>query len=784
MPRTSPASQSAAGAASRPRGLWSLLRAPLATQLTDDYSTGKSKPVPVTARVPRWHLTALWITILGGIPPLAVGIDFYQSGYSLARALAAVAIGGCCYLVYAIPAAYLGARTGRGTALLSRAVFGSAASAVISDLLLAAGAARLAFGSTVVASLYSGLFGWREVAVTAAVLAVVAAAVNLLGLVGMAAVARYLAAPLLVAWAGYLVVRVILTPHVSLGSPGGPPTLPFAAGVGVAIGAIAWGNEPDVWRYGKASPRWSLVPFLTGLAAGGLLLATAGWLMASLSRAGTPAAFAHGVRFSTFGVLVLAAVVITTLQIVNSSAACYQMTNAVQNLFGQLRGWRRWHTAVLVAALGGLTTWAIHGSVSGFARVAAWSAVVLPSVTAVMCVELLTPWPGADRSRRIKIPPWGKGRGRPNWAALAAVLLAAGYGGWGLALLPGQHAAPGLGFVPLESWLLAAAFYAAVRSAQSGYALARSALSRARSAARESAAKRAEAKRQVAASRAEAKRQAAASRAAARQRAAASRAAARRRAAASRAAAKRAAKRRAARPPRFAKPVPPPRPRPRDYLEAIRRDLANEKTGNPYLELVAAAAVPRDRLGDFAAEQAQVRASDRRSFLYLAARSNDAAGALFAEFAEAERHALELLTIFSQAVGGSAASGAGSQRAGCRAYPAFVAWLALNAEPAEAALALVACRPVWSGSLAGLGRALRQHSSYRLNDRSCAFFDLMAAPDQHSEDQLMGVLQGKIDAGQPPEHAAGYARLLTSYQSMFWSTLAAEAAEVAATTGE
>src|SRR5215469_3266197 len=132
MPRTSPASEPAAASTSRRRGIRLLLprltASTLAAQLTDDYSTEKSKPVPVSARVPRWHLTALWITMLGGIPPLAVGVDYYQTGYSLARALAAVAIGGCCYLAYAIPAAYLGARIGRGTALLTRAVFGSAAS--------------------------------------------------------------------------------------------------------------------------------------------------------------------------------------------------------------------------------------------------------------------------------------------------------------------------------------------------------------------------------------------------------------------------------------------------------------------------------------------------------------------------------------------------------------------------------------------------------------------------------------------------------------------------------
>lgn len=794
---TSSPSEPAAEAASRPRGIRSLLRrqasGTLAAKLTHDYSTEKSKPVPVSARVPRWHLTALWITLLGGIPALTLGVAFYQSGYSFVRALAAMTIGCLCYLAYAIPAGYLGARTGRGTALLSRAVFGSAASAAISDLLIAAGAARLAFVSTVTASLYSGLFGWQHVALIAAALAVVAAAVNVFGFVAIAAVARYLTAPLLLAWAGYLVIRGILTPHVALGAPSGPRTLPFQAGIGVAISVLAWGNEPDSWRYGKAEPRWSVAPYLTSLAAGGLLFAAAGWLMASLSRGVAQAAFPYGVRFSTFGVLGLAALVITMLQIASSSGACYQMTNAVQNLVGQLRGWRRWHTAVLVAALGALTSWAIHGSVTGFARVAAWSAVVLPSVTVVMCVELLArrDQSGADRSRRIKIPPWGRGARRPNYAAIAAVLVAAGYGAWGMALLPGQHAAPPLGFVPAESWLLAAGLYAAIVAARASYAAALAAVGRVRTAAREAEAKRAEAKRQAAAQRVEAKRQAVASRAEAKRQADARRVEAKRLAAARRVEARRQArasrarsKRRPAQPSkRSPKPVQPNRPRPRDYLEAIRRDLGTEASANPYLELISAGAVPRDRLGDFAIEQAQVLASDRRSFLYLAARSNDPAGALFAEFADAERRALDLLTIFIQALGRRVEPGAGPQRAGCRASPAFVAWLALNAQPVDAALAVVACRPAWTASFAGIGRALRDRPGYKFNERACAFFDLMAAPDAHTEDQLMRMVSASVDTGQPPLRAADYARLLASYQAMFWTTLAAEAQDAAVTAG-
>jgi hypothetical protein len=229
--------------------------------------------------------------------------------------------------------------------------------------------------------------------------------------------------------------------------------------------------------------------------------------------------------------------------------------------------------------------------------------------------------------------------------------------------------------------------------------------------------------------------------------------------------------------------LPPPKPRPRDYLEAIRRDLADDMSGNPYLELVAAAAVPRGRLGDFAAEQAQVRASDRRSFLYLAARSNEPAGALFAEFADAERRALDLLTTFTAALGRRVESGAGPQRAGCRAYPAFVAWLALNAQPVDAALAIVACRPAWTASFAGLGRALREHSDYRFDQRSCAFFDLMAAPDTQTEEQLLKIVATSVDTGQPPLRATGYARLLASYQATFWTTLATEVTEAAVAPG-
>jgi hypothetical protein len=101
----------------------------------------------------------------------------------------------------------------------------------------------------------------------------------------------------------------------------------------------------------------------------------------------------------------------------------------------------------------------------------------------------------------------------------------------------------------------------------------------------------------------------------------------------------------------------------------------------------------------------------------------------------------------------------------------------------DAALAVVACRPASTASFAGIGRALRDHPGYRFEARACAFFDLMAAPDAHTEDELMRVVSASVDTGQPPLRAADYARLLASYQAMFWTTLAAEAQDATVTAG-
>jgi purine-cytosine permease-like protein len=735
----------------RPRPSAEFTRAQLATQLGDDYSGGQSDPVPDTDRRPLWHFTALWITLTAGLAELALGFRYYQAGYPLAKAVVAGAVGGCCYLAYALPAAFLGSRTGRTTAALTRPVFGAGASRVICLGLATAAVARVVLASVLLAVVYQALFGGGQLALVAVVAALAGAAPGLLGFTGIAAFARYIAAPLLLAWAGYLVARGILdTPQQVLSAgPAVSAALPFPAGVSLAIAVAAWGNEPDTWRYGRPRLAWPAIPYLVALATGLVLFVAGGWVVASMSHAGSldlGRALRSGAGYSVFGALWLGAVVVTVMQLARDSGSYYQMTNAVRGLARggpgagerdsffsgepapfwrreprvSRRAWPRWPAALLLAVVSALVTWAVVTlgiTTSALARVALWSAVALPSVVVVMCVEvfvlprLIAARDPGEREHQVsqRQDLTAPGGSAVNWAGVASVVAAAAFGGYGLGLLPGQHAAPMIGFAPLEAWLLAGVIYGALGVARAARASSRLAPERSGRPEQPGAARR----------------------------------------------------------------KAPARVTPRALLEMIRSDAAAERGENQFLPLIADGPAARERLALFALQQARLRSSDRRSFLYLASRSYGPASSFFAGLAETERHALDLLEVFGEALTGRKGPPAGGDALpGCQAYPAFVAWLALNASPADVALALTANMVTWAEPFADLARALRENPGFELGERAFAFFDLIATPAPQVETQALAVAGAYSDTGWPPDRARGYARMLRAYGQMFWAAAA------------
>ncbi len=132
-------------------------------------------------------------------------------------------------------------------------------------------------------------------------------------------------------------------------------------------------------------------------------------------------------------------------------------------------------------------------------------------------------------------------------------------------------------------------------------------------------------------------------------------------------------------------------------LDTVRGELAPAEGANRLVPLVAEGRLPLERLAALAGEEYRIIRSDRRSFLVLAARFPDPPAVdFFIGLAQGETLALSKLLAFAAALGmDEAALEAYEPRPGCQAYPAYVAWLALNGSEADVALALVANFAAW-----------------------------------------------------------------------------------------
>src|SRR5437867_2471703 len=121
----------------------------------------------------------------------------------------------------------------------------------------------------------------------------------------------------------------------------------------------------------------------------------------------------------------------------------------------------------------------------------------------------------------------------------------------------------------------------------------------------------------------------------------------------------------------------------RKLLDELRGELSEVEEqirSHRFLRALGEGRVSRELLAAFAGEQLAIITGDRRSFALLAARFPEPpAGELFLSLAEGEGRALELLRAFAAAVGiDEATLRAHEPTPGAQAYPAFVAWLALN----------------------------------------------------------------------------------------------------------
>ena len=211
-----------------------------------------------------------------------------------------------------------------------------------------------------------------------------------------------------------------------------------------------------------------------------------------------------------------------------------------------------------------------------------------------------------------------------------------------------------------------------------------------------------------------------------------------------------------------------------ELLDRVTRKLAPDPSTNPLVPLIARGEADRATLAALGLEQGWVIPADRRAFLRLAQRAAGApeSAGFFTLLAEGEALALERLAAYTAACGADERQVAAYEpRPGCQAYPGCVAWLALNAAPADAVLALTANFSAWGGYCATVAEALR--ARYGFPDEACAFFDFFAAPAPELDRRAEAAVREALDTGTLDERlATTYGRLLQSYEAGFWAALA------------
>jgi hypothetical protein len=267
-------------------------------------------------------------------------------------------------------------------------------------------------------------------------------------------------APLLVLWIVYLTIKGFAQVHVS-GTPKDTSDLGgFGAAVTLVIGFATWGQEPDFFRYAKAKLSWPVIIYCGAFVAF-MLCIVGGWMVGQIA---TSSDFGPALRtithFSLFGLTTVAFIFILISQVAINDGNYYVVINAGQNVLGGLKRWNRLYTCAIAAAGCGLFAWLVPYVISnGFYRVAALSAVAIPTATVIMYLDhFVVPWMFGVRRSLERVPRW-RDAAVVNWPALTALVIAAGFGGWASGVYPGQSLTDVKGIPPLETWVLGAALY-------------------------------------------------------------------------------------------------------------------------------------------------------------------------------------------------------------------------------------------------------------------------------------------------------------------------------------
>jgi purine-cytosine permease-like protein len=451
-------------------------RAVVEEAVAHDYSTSSSGIVPLDKRRPMWHFAALELTFEAGFGFLLLGFTIHDAVFRLGSTLGILLLSSAIYIAYATIGGFIGSRTGQTHSLLTRSIFGIAGSWIVSTLTAISLLGWVGFQANFTAQIWDGIYGWGHILVIGLILAGVMVINNVLGFTGISVFARYLVTPFFVAWILYTVIKGLTEGSAVLSAtPKAVAPMSFLAAVGLSIGFYVWGNEPDIWRFGKPKLSWPIAPYVFAFVFGPVLFGIGGWIMAQVSTDhGFAASLKSVTHYSLFGALWLTFIISVLGQVSINDGNYYAAINAGQNIIGGWSKWKRVYTCVFMAGIGVLAAYIIpYVITNGFEKLAAFISVTLPCATIIMAVDHFV-LPRVVRVSRpiLRVPAWTE-TALFNWPALIALLISVAFGSYatGLFSFAGEDPATYWGLPAAETWALAIVSYvtlAAIAKAVAG----------------------------------------------------------------------------------------------------------------------------------------------------------------------------------------------------------------------------------------------------------------------------------------------------------------------------
>lgn len=192
---------------------------------------------------------------------------------------------------------------------------------------------------------------------------------------------------------------------------------------------------------------------------------------------------------------------------------------------------------------------------------------------------------------------------------------------------------------------------------------------------------------------------------------------------------------------------------------------------HPYTAALAAGRVSTDALRAFPGHQFHMWRSDMRSAAQFVHRFGDGPGAgFFLGFLHGEVAARDgifalarRLEMTEQDLERYEPTAEGF------AYAAYLAWLAAYGSAAEVACGMAVNLAAWGHNCGLVGAALRER--YGFAEADTAFLDGFAAlPPQ--DEAALAIIQDDLDRGVAPQRIVRAARLIQSYETMFWDAMA------------